>query len=186
MSDDQRLPTIDTPRLRLRSLTATDIPALYEIFSNVEVTRYWSWTAYTELAQAERLLAEIQTFFRSGALYQWGVARAADDAVIGTCTLARIDRVHRRAEIGFALGRAHWGQGFMREALGALLQHAFGTLRLRRVEADVDPRNAASLRLLERFGFEREGLLRERYAVGGETQDSVLLGLLARRFPPVD
>jgi ribosomal-protein-alanine N-acetyltransferase len=186
MSDDQRLPTIDSARLRLRWLTATDVPALYEIFSNVEVTRYWSWTAYTELAQAEALLAEIHDFFRSGTLHQWGVARTEDDTVIGTCTLAQIDRVHRRTEIGFALGRAHWGQGLMREAVGALLQHAFGELRMRRVEADVDPRNAASLRLLERFGFEREGRLRERYEVGGETQDSVILGLLARQFVPLD
>ena len=186
MVSGDRLPTIDAPRVRLRWLTAADVPALYEIFSSPEVTRYWSWTAYTELAQAEKLLAEIHGLFRSGTLYQWGVARKSDDTVLGTCTLAQIDWAHRRAEIGFALGHAHWGQGLMREAVDALLHHAFGELGLRRVEADVDPRNAASLRLLERFGFRREGLLRERYEVGEEIQDAVLLGLLARRFRPLE
>jgi ribosomal-protein-alanine N-acetyltransferase len=62
------------------------------------------------------------------------------------------------------------------------LAHAFGPLGLRRVEADVDPRNAASCRLLERLGFRREGLLRERWRVNGETCDSALFGLLAREF----
>jgi RimJ/RimL family protein N-acetyltransferase len=61
----------------------------------------------------------------------------------------------------------------------ALLDHAFGALCLHRIEADVDPRNTPSLRTLERLGFVREGYLRQRWAVGGERQDSVLLGLLA-------
>jgi RimJ/RimL family protein N-acetyltransferase len=59
-----------------------------------------------------------------------------------------------------------------------VLAFAFDTLALHRVEADVDPRNARSIRALERAGFEREGYLRERYHVGGELQDAVLYGLL--------
>jgi len=67
----------------------------------------------------------------------------------------------------------------MAEALPLLLDHAFSDLSLNRIEADVDPRNHRSLRLLERLGFEREGYQRERHLVGGERQDSVLLGLLS-------
>ncbi|HEX2165116.1 MAG TPA: GNAT family protein, partial [Thermoanaerobaculia bacterium] len=59
---------------------------------------------------------------------------------------------------------------------------AFGPLALHRLEADVDPRNERSLKALERLGFRREGLLRERYFVAGEIQDSVMLGLLAREW----
>jgi RimJ/RimL family protein N-acetyltransferase len=66
----------------------------------------------------------------------------------------------------------------MRMALRTLIGHAFGTLGLRRLEADVDPRNERSLHALEALGFRREGLLRERWLVEGEIQDSVLLGLL--------
>ncbi|MGH8430561.1 MAG: GNAT family N-acetyltransferase, partial [Solimonas sp.] len=61
-----------------------------------------------------------------------------------------------------------------------LFDFAFGTPNLRRLEADVDPRNANSLRILGKLGFRREGLLRERWNVGGEIQDTVFLGLLAR------
>jgi RimJ/RimL family protein N-acetyltransferase len=76
----------------------------------------------------------------------------------------------------------------MNEALTALVDFAFGTLAMRRLEADVDPRNAGSLHALERLGFRREGLLRERWKVNGELQDSVVLGLLSHewRFEPAE
>jgi RimJ/RimL family protein N-acetyltransferase len=87
-----------------------------------------------------------------------------------------------RAEIGYCLHSAHWKQGYMGEALAALIEYAFSVLQLRRLEADVDPANASSLRILERMGFRREGLLRERWNVGGVIADSVILGLLAREW----
>ncbi|MDO9353805.1 MAG: GNAT family protein, partial [Solirubrobacteraceae bacterium] len=85
----------------------------------------------------------------------------------------------RRAELGYALARQAWGGGYMHEALQALVAHAFEALQLHRLEADIDPRNAASARSLERLGFVREGLLRERWIVDGEVSDSALYGLLA-------
>ena len=66
----------------------------------------------------------------------------------------------------------------MRAALPIVIDHAFDDLGLHRLEADADPRNARSLRLLEDLGFTREGYLRERHLIGGERQDSVLFGLL--------
>ena len=172
------LPTLTTERLALRWLTPADVPTLFEIFSDPVVTRYWSTPPLSDLGAAERLLTQIEECFRTGTLFQWGVARRADDRVIGTCTLASVSPEHRRAELGYALGRSYWGHGYMAEALLALLHYAFGTLRLHRIEADVDPRNAASIRALERLGFRREGYLRERYHVNGELQDSVFYGLL--------
>ena len=112
---------------------------------------------------------------------QWAIARD-DDALIGTCSLFEISPSNRRASLGYALTRAHWGMGHALEATRLAVAHAFGTMALHRLEADVDPRNAPSLRLLERLGFEREGLLRERWHVAGETQDSLIYGLLARGY----
>ena len=181
------LPTLETERLTIRWMTAADVPALYEIFSDPLVTRYWSSPPLADRAAAAALLATIQELFRTRALFQWGIARREDDRVVGTCTLGSLNPTHRRAEIGYALGRAHWGQGLMAEALPPVLRFAFGELGLHRVEADVDPRNAPSIRTLERLGFRREGYLRERFEVAGEIQDSVVLGLLAsewRAAPP--
>lgn len=177
-----RLPTLEGQRLRLRWLQEADVPALYAVFSDAEAMRYWSHGPFTRPDDALRYLESIRRGFASGGLFQWGVARRSDDAVIGTVTLAQIDRTHRRAEIGFVLGRAHWRQGLGREAVALALAHAFSALDLRRIGADVDPRNAASLALLESLGFRREGYLRESWRVDGGVQDSVLLGLLAREW----
>jgi len=174
-----RLPRLESERTVLRPLEERDLDALFAIFSDPEVTRYWSEPAWRDPGRAAEYLAEIRAHFAERSLFQWGVARRADDRVVGTATLFQIDPVHRRGEIGFALARSAWGEGLMSATLRALFDFAFGELGLHRLEADVDPRNEPSLRLLERLGFRREGLLRERYHVAGEVQDSVMLGLLA-------
>jgi [ribosomal protein S5]-alanine N-acetyltransferase len=178
------LPTLETERLTIRWLEDRDVPRLFEIFSNPEVMRYWSSPPLEDIQGAEELLREIRQFFESRTLFQWGVALKEDDRVIGTCTLSSLSESNRRAEIGYALGRAWWGKGYMTEALPALLRFAFGPLSLHRIEADVDPRNLPSLRSVESLGFRREGYLRERYFVNGELQDSVLYGLLRSEAAP--
>jgi RimJ/RimL family protein N-acetyltransferase len=63
-----------------------------------------------------------------------------------------------------------------------LLEYAFGGIKLRRLEADVDPRNTHSIKTLERLGFKQEGFLRERWQVAGEIQDALFYGLLEREW----
>lgn len=172
------LPTLETPRLRLRWMTEADIPALFELFSHPEVTRYWSWSAYTEVAQAERLLRNVHKYFAERSLFQWGFARREDDRIMGTCTLAELSAQHRRASLGYALNHAYWGQGYGREAVRRVVEFGFTSLELHRLEADVDPSNASSIQVLEGLGFQREGYQRQRYFLNGETQDAVLYGLL--------
>lgn len=137
-----------------------------------------------DLRAARALQAEIAACFTERTLFQWGLAERESGKLVGTCTLARLSVEHRRAEIGFALARAVWGNGYIAEALPALLAFAFDILRLHRIEADVDPRNTRSIRVLERLGFVREGYLRERYHLHGETQDAVLFGLFHREWAP--
>jgi RimJ/RimL family protein N-acetyltransferase len=178
LPDATILPTLLSERLALRWLTPADVPALHEIFSDVAVARYWSSPPLADRDAAKALLAEIYELFGKRALFQWGIARRSDDVVVGTCTLAGLEPAHRRAELGFALGRRHWGYGYVAEALPALVSFAFEKLGLHRLEADVDPRNHTSIRALERLGFQREGYLRERYHINGEMQDAIMYGLL--------
>ena len=105
-----------------------------------------------------------------------------DDRMLGHLSLFNFSEQSGRADIGYVLAREHWGQGFMREALTAAVDYAFGSMGLRRLEADTDPRNAASVRALERLGFAREGLMRERWQVGDEISDTLFMGLLAREW----
>jgi len=128
--------------------------------------------------EAQGLLDHILQSFADRQLFQWGIALTDSDQVIGTCTLYQHSAQNLRAELGFALGTPWQRQGYATEAVQRLIQHTHDDLGIERLEADVDPRNAPSLALLEKLGFQREGLLRARYRVGGEVQDSVLLGRL--------
>ncbi len=178
MIPGDRLPTLTSSRLQLRWLDEADAANLFEVFSDPQVMRYWSSTAWTDVSAGVALVEDVRRKFAAGTLYQWGVARRSDDAVIGTCTLSNVDTQNRRAEIGFILRRDHWGQGYMFEATKALLRYAFEQLALHRVEADIDPRNEPSIRLIERLGFQREGYLRQRWIVGDEINDTIFYGLL--------
>ncbi len=181
--DGEQLPSIQGPRVRLRWLSPADTSDVFAIFSDPEVAKYWSSLPMEAESEAANLIESVHRKFAEHSLYQWGLVTLAEDRVIGTVTLASLDLSNRRAEVGFALARAAWGRGYMREAVRVALGFAFDTLELLRIEADVDPRNARSLALLEDLGFVREGLLRERWRVGGGAQDSVMLGLLRREWP---
>lgn len=179
MLTGEKLPVIEAERIRLRQLEESDTDSLFEIFSDAEALRFWSFQPYKERAEAEKLLAEIHEYFRQKTLFQWGIAlKCEEDKIIGTTTLFRLDEQSRRAEIGYILNRAFWGNGFAGEALTALLNFAFEKMNLHRIEADIEPRNTASVKTVERLGFQREGLLRERWVVGGEIQDTAFYGLL--------
>ena len=182
MTTPDTFPVLNGPRVRLRAMTAADVPRLFAQFSDPKVMRYWSRTPLMRVEDAADMFAEIDRGVRAGDFLQWAIARCSDDLMLGSCALFAQNRGHHRAEIGFALASAHWGHGYANEAVRLALGHAFNAMDLHRIEADVDPRNAASLRLLESLGFVREGLLRERWHVGGETQDSAIYALLARDY----
>jgi RimJ/RimL family protein N-acetyltransferase len=176
------LPTIDAPRLRLRWIEESDVEQLFGIFSDPQVMRYWSTPPLQNMDEALALLREIQTSNRQGTILKWGVALKSNNNVIGTVTLFNMDRSNGRAEIGYAQASAYWGHGYIHEALQALLRYCFEELELRRLEADVDPRNDSSIKTLERLGFQKEGFLRERWHVNGEIQDALFYGLLKRHW----
>lgn len=174
--------TLRTTRLDLRPLAPIDAEALFALKSDALVQRYGSHTPWTDLQQAIDYIDRDRRSMADGQHVQFAVVRREDDAMLGTCTLYQLDAQCRRADVGYALLPSAWGRGYANEAVTALLDWGFETLALNRVEADIDPRNAASARALERLGFTREGHLRERWIVGGEVGDSLIYGLLAREW----
>ncbi len=170
--------TLATERLLLRPLQAGDATALFAIFSHPEVMRYWSFVAWTGMEQADNYIADAAEGMASGTCLRLGITLAGSGELIGQAALYKFDRDNRRCDVGYALGRPHWGHGYLAEAMAALLGHGFGALNLNRVEADIDPRNSASAKALERMGFRVEGLLRERWIIAGEVSDTAFYGLL--------
>jgi RimJ/RimL family protein N-acetyltransferase len=171
---------LQTARLDLRPLEPADTDAVFAMRSDPVVQRYGSHVAWTERQTAVDYIERNVKAMAAGTHAQFAIVRREDAAAVGTCTLFELDAPCRRAEIGYVLLPPEWGKGYANEAVTALLDWGFAQLDLNRVEADVDPRNAASLRTMERLGFTREGHLRERWIVGGERCDSLIYGLLAR------
>jgi ribosomal-protein-alanine N-acetyltransferase len=182
--------SLHTPRLLLRPLRAEDAQGLFDIFSDAEVMRYWSTPPWPTIDEAHAMIARDLKAMPAGEYLRFGLEHVDDQTLIGTCTLFSISSTCRRAEVGYGLASAAWGKGYMNEALTALLDYGFSEMKLNRVEADIDPRNQASAKSLERLGFTREGFLRERWIVDGVVSDTALYGLLqsdwkARQTPCV-
>jgi RimJ/RimL family protein N-acetyltransferase len=168
--------TLSTQRLELRSLAPNDAEAIYQLFSDPEAMRYWSSAPWDNPQQAHDFIAAALAGYESGDLLRMGLT--VDGQLAGMINLYNFSRQNRRCDIGYMLGRAFWGKGYMQEAMAALIDHAFRVLRLHRIEADIDPRNAASAKLLKSLHFVHEGRLRERWIVNGEICDTDFFGLL--------
>ena len=182
MNFPELFPALTTERIVLRETADRDVEAIFEMESDPVVMRYWSSPPMRELSEARASLERAKQLFPSRVALRWAICLRSDDCMLGHVSLFNFSEQNGRAEIGYGLARRHWGRGFMHEALTGVIGCAFGPLGLRRLEADTDPRNLASLRVLERLGFAREGLLRERWKVGDEISDSVITGLLAHEW----
>jgi len=169
---------VDSPRLMLRAVEASDLPDLLEINGDPEVTRFLPYATWQSPQDGEAWLARMAALGAAGTGQQLVVVRRTDSKVIATMLLFKYDEGSSRVELGYALGRAHWKQGFMREAVVAARNHAFDTLRIRRIEAEVNPANLASCALLLAAGFALEGTLRKRWVAAGTPYDTNVYGCL--------
>ena len=173
---------IRTNRTTIRPVISTDLNDLMQVNGDDEVTRFLPYGTWRCLDDGSAWLARMQALAASGSGQQLVIERADAMKVIGTVLLFKFDESSSRLEIGYALGRAHWRQGFAKEALHAVCQHAFRELSIRRLEAEVNPDNAASNALLQRLGFVREGLLRKRWVAKGVAYDTNIYGCLAEEW----
>jgi len=170
----------DTARLAIRSVREADLAALLDVNDNAEVNHFLPYARWQGMADANAWFQRMQALQVTGTAIQYVIIGHAQARAIGSVLLFHFDAGSARAELGYVLGRQYWGQGFMREALTAVIDSAFGPLRLRRLEAEVNPDNQASVRLLRSVGFRCEGLLRERWVTNGVAHDVELHGLLGR------
>ncbi len=178
-------PTLHTGRLHLRPFTEADTDSIFTLMSNPRVLRYWDAPPWTERTQAERFIVRCQQMEQEGSGARLVITQSSDGAFLGWCSLMNWDPTYRSAMIGYCLDEPAWGQGFATEAATALLEWAFNTLDLNRVQSEADTRNAASDRVLQKLGFLREGTLRENCVVAGEVSDSWVYGLLRREWKPL-
>jgi [ribosomal protein S5]-alanine N-acetyltransferase len=177
-SRETPFPALDTERLRLRPIGRGDLPFVLQHFLDPAVQRF---LLDDEPIQTAEQAAAILDFYLSApqpTYNRWVIMRRHDCRPIGTCGFHRWSRQHHRAEVGYDLGPAFQGQGYMTEALAAMVAHGFAQLGLHRIEAIVAPENTRSAALLTRSGFQCEGTLRDYFYSGGRYHDHLLFARL--------
>ncbi|HLN78490.1 MAG TPA: GNAT family N-acetyltransferase [Nocardioidaceae bacterium] len=133
-------PTLHTARLRLRPFTDADANALFALHSSAYVLRYWDAPPLSERSRAESFIAACRQTANEGTGARLAIDRFSDGAFIGWCSLTRWNPTYRSASLGYCLNNAAWGHGYATEAARAVLQWAFDTLDLNRVQAETDTR----------------------------------------------
>ncbi len=174
------LPELHTRRLRLLPLSPRDADDMYALMRLPEVMRYTSMPPQTREGSDAFLEKRWLAGMRAGHIASWTV-RAPDGKFLGHASVFGIDEKNHSAEIGYVLMPHAWGQGHAGETVAALVRYGFDYRGLARLNADVDPANRASARVLEKHGFVREGFRRAGGYKEGAFYDCVLYGLLNER-----
>src|SRR3989344_3922923 len=175
--DLKRLPILETERLRLEPLTAGDAAHLYPIMGDPEVMAYWDVPEIDGPDVVAEIVNGQVEGMKSGRAVHWAMRTLHGRDFLGSCDLSEIDRWNRRAEVGFVLGREAWGQGYALEAMRTVVAFA-ATSGLRKLTARTHLGNRRAESLLEKLGFNEEGLLRGHILKDGERRDCRVFGLL--------
>lgn len=178
MNKANEFPSLETERFRLRPLSPLDLEFMFRHFSDPEVNRYLLDEEPVTTREQAQAIIDFYSLPGRKSYNRWVIVRKTDARPIGTCGYHQWLSTQRRAEIGYDLEKASWRQGIMTEALQAMLRYGFEEMGLNRVEALVYFENHASVRLLERLGFRKEGLLRQYFRRGDTFYDHWLLSLL--------
>lgn len=157
-----------TPRLLLRRAVPTDLDALHAILSDPIAMQYWSTAPHTTIDQTRAWLDSMMA----------SPPELSEDFIIERegKTIGKVG-FYRLPEIGFIIHREYWGQGIAYEAARAAIDHVFATRNVMTLKADVDPRNDASRKLLERLGFVQTGFAERTFQINGVWADSIYLEL---------
>lgn len=173
-----KLPILETERLILRPLHADDAEALHAMYSDVEANTYGSRPATTTIEESRERVANA---LADPTWRTWAITLKGDETVLGTAVIGTVASYEKRqgrvTEIGYILSRQYWGQGYVTEAVSALIDQLFAEGQ-RRVFADTDPDNLASIAVLKRLGFTLEATLRAEWETHIGVRDSLIFGML--------
>jgi [ribosomal protein S5]-alanine N-acetyltransferase len=170
---------LHTERLILRPLRRDDTAFVVRHFTDPAVHRFLLDNEPITDADEAAAIVDFYLADHEPTFNRWVLVRRDDGEPIGTCGYHRWSHRHHKAEIGYDLSPAAQGHGYMTEALTAVLAHGSGAMRLHRIEALVAVANSPSARLLERLGFQREGVLRDSFFSDGRFHDHLLFARLS-------
>lgn len=174
----QEFPVLNTERLLLRQMSMDDAPRILALRSDEQVMRYLGRRKMQTLDEAEQLIKGILESYNEKDAVLWGICLKDGNTLLGTVCLWNIQHDNYRAELGYILDAAHWRKGILSECLDAVLPYGFDTMHLHSLEAHVSPKNIASIKLLEKYGFVKEAYFKENFYFNGAFEDTAVYSLL--------
>ncbi len=175
-------PQLKSANLILREIKLSDAEAIYRIFSDQKMLKYHDVEAFKTIEEAKCLIYSLSESFRVQEVIRWGIAKKGENIIVGTCGYSGWNKNRLRAEIGYELSPTYWRQGIMTKALNTIIRYGFEKMQLNRIEATVMLPNIASMRLLQKLGFQEEGILRERGFWKGNFHDLKMFALLKKDY----
>jgi len=173
-----QLPQITTDRMVLRRVRASDEDAIYAYAIDPDVSRYTSWAPHTSPEETRQFVRRVLDAYAEKRVANWGIELKAERKLIGTGGFGSWDLEHSTAEIGYAMGKPHWGQGLMTEAATAMIDFGFRRMALNRIVIRMDPRNVGSWRVAEKCGCRFEGIARQVVYAKGAFDDLMVWAIL--------
>jgi len=175
-------PQLTTPRLLLRPVQQTDAAAILQYRSDSEANQYQGWMP--------KSIDEVRAFIQKVApainepetWYQLVILDGTTGELVGDVGIHFIDPEGFQAEVGCTLSKHQQGKGYATEALTATIDYLFGSLNKRRILTSIDPRNTASIQLVERLNFRKEGHFKESIFFKGEWVDDVVYAMLSHEW----
>jgi RimJ/RimL family protein N-acetyltransferase len=171
-------PLLSTGRLLLRKVIKEDASEIFFLRSHKSVMEFLDRPVAKSIEDAHQLIRKIDDSLIANEGITWAITLKNRSALIGTIGFWKITKEHYRAEIGYLLHPRFQGKGMMQEAFTAVLDYGFKVMYLHSVEANVNPGNLASIKLLEKNNFTREAYFKENYFYGGKFLDSAIYSLL--------
>lgn len=174
--------TIETKNLLLRGLSPDDMKSIFENHSKAEIKSLLGHRSEEDyLKEESKYKNGYSSYNRSFKLFL--IIDKASSTIIGRCGIHNWNTQHKRAEIGYVMEDERYKRkGLMTESLGAVLEYGFTTLNLHRIEALVGIRNIPSLKLMEKYKFIKEGVLRKHYYEDNKYEDSIIFSKLLDEY----
>jgi ribosomal-protein-alanine N-acetyltransferase len=177
--DFTNFPILYTERLILKEITDKDAPVLFEMRRNPDIMKYIDRPIPKSIDDIHELIQKMEIMKSKGEGISWSIFKKENpDLKIGNIGLYRIIAEHYRAEIGYMLNTGYHQQGIMFEAIQKVIEFGFKEMNLHSIEANINPENMASRKLLEKAGFVREAYFKENYFFNGRFIDSEIYSLL--------
>lgn len=174
----ETFPKLESSRLKFTQITLKDAESLFLLRTDNDVMKYMDIASMNSVSDSKNLITSTEeSFMLENGIY-WGVIEKSTNKFIGYFAFWRLDKEHCRGEIGYALHPDSWGQGYMNETISTLVKFGFKKLNLHSIEANVNPKNLNSIKLLEKVGFKKEAYFRENYLFNKKFIDSIIFSLL--------